>query len=160
MAIPPSDPTPAGCRGGDQDQGTVEVRLVAQGAVLGVPPAVEQVVAEGGFEAFVDLRRDKAPGGVGQAGAGVEEAFGSAVVRLAEAVDALQRDRQWRRGTATEAGQDRVDRRVPAGFGVDRLGRVVVQPELAQRGRIAGQDTTGPRVTRRTSPSPRPRSDH
>src|SRR5262245_23604414 len=95
-----------------------------------IPGAAGEVAREVGDEALAHLGWNEAPGGIGQPRAGVEQALRAAVIGLAEAVGAVERDRHRHDADlATEAFGDGVYRWIAPGLHGDRLGRVAGEPE-------------------------------
>src|SRR5690606_34167846 len=113
----------------DEPEGSVERRASAQLSVACIPRAGREVGAEPAHEALFDPVGDEAPCRVRAPGPRVQERLGPAVVGLAEAIGARQRDRQRRdvyRSAEREA--DAGDRGVPARLGRDDLRCVLGQP--------------------------------
>ena len=87
------------------------------------------------------LPRRRAPSPTARRGRRVEERLRPAVVGLAEAVDAVDRDRHRRhRHRAAQHGGDVLDRGEPAALDRDDLRHVVGQPEAGERVAVEGQD--------------------
>src|ERR1043165_2725362 len=105
---------------------------MAQVAEGRVPGSGAQGVAQRGVEVLPGPVVDEAPRRAGLAGRGVEEQFGSAVVRLVEAVGAVQRDGYGVDvDRAAEGFGQLAEARVAAGLGVQHVGGVLVEPEVA-----------------------------
>src|ERR1044072_7071122 len=88
--------------GDEQHQRAVEVLLVAQVPVLAVPGPVGQIAGEVLGEAFVPLGPYEPPRGGAPATSWIQEPLRPPVVRLPEAVGAVQRDRHVERLPAAQ----------------------------------------------------------